>query len=147
MPGVFEKLGVRFQYPDNWTLDESEAQEQRNAVSVHSPDGGAFWSLMICDPGEDPAELARQVVSAMKAEYEDFEFAPLEETIAGRPSVGFEMNFYCLDLTSTAQVRGVSTPTGTLIIHCQAEDQEFEEFGRVFQAMTLSLLMELEAAE
>ena len=27
MPAVFDKLGIRFLYPENWTLDEQEAFE------------------------------------------------------------------------------------------------------------------------
>ena len=37
MPSTYDKLGIRFQFPDNWSLDENEARDSGNAVSVYSP--------------------------------------------------------------------------------------------------------------
>ena len=37
MPAVYEKMGIRFMYPDNWTLDEEEALHGNQSVSVYSP--------------------------------------------------------------------------------------------------------------
>ena len=34
MPEKYEKLGISFQYPDNWTLDEEDALAGRNSVTV-----------------------------------------------------------------------------------------------------------------
>lgn len=34
MPATFDKLGLRFFYPDNWELDESEVLDGNNTVSV-----------------------------------------------------------------------------------------------------------------
>ena len=39
MPATFNKLGLRFTYPENWTIDESEALEGAAAVTVFSPGG------------------------------------------------------------------------------------------------------------
>ncbi|HVW36950.1 MAG TPA: hypothetical protein VHB99_06580, partial [Pirellulales bacterium] len=62
------------------------------------------------------------------------------ETIAGQELLGWDMNFYCLDLTNTAQVRGFGTDEATYLIFCQADDREFEEVEPVFAAITRSLL-------
>jgi hypothetical protein len=50
------------------------------------------------------------------------------------------MNFYCLDLTNTALVRGFRTADATCIILYQAEDREFATVEPVLRAMTTSLL-------
>ena len=57
----------------------------------------------------DPAEMSEAVAEAMKQEYDSLEAEPAEETIAGRNLLGFDLAFYCLDLTSTAWV---SQPAG-----------------------------------
>lgn len=139
MPAVYDKMGIRFQYPENWTLDEKDALEGEESVTVYSP-GGAFWSVVVHPRYRDPAELAKAALEAMQQEYEGLESQPVEETILGSDLVGYDLNFFYLDLTSTSLIRGVRARNATLLIFCQADDREFEQIDRVFQAMTISLL-------
>ena len=46
MPAQFDSLGISFQYPENWTLDDSDALLGRKSITVYSP-GGAFWAVVI----------------------------------------------------------------------------------------------------
>lgn len=146
MPAHFDSLGISFQYPDNWTLDDSDALLGRKSVTVYSP-GGAFWSVTIQPGSADPAQLAEAVVEAMKREYDSLEAESAEETVAGHDLTGFDLAFYCLDLTNTALIRSLRLADTTYTIFCQAEDREFEQLRRVFQAMTLSLLSSLAGPE
>ncbi len=139
MPTVFDKLGIQFLYPENWTLDEAEAMAGENSVTVYSPDG-SFWSVMLHPRVIDPRDLTREVMAAMKKEFTDFEAEPASDTIEEIDLVGYDMNFYCLDLTNTALVRGFRTADATCIILYQAEDREFATIEPVFRAMTTSLL-------
>ncbi len=59
---------------------------------------------------------------------------------AGRSLVGYDLNFFFLDLTNTARIRCVGTERATYTVFCQAEDREFERIEPVFRAMTTSLL-------
>jgi hypothetical protein len=139
MPAVFEKLGIQFMYPDNWTLDESEVLEGNNTVSVYSP-GGGFWSIIIHPPELEPAEIVSAAVQAMRQEYDELDAEPRNEKIAGRDVVGMELNFYCLDLTNTAVLRSFSTDDAAYLVICQSDDREYDEIGPVFEAITNSLL-------
>ncbi len=139
MTAIYDKLGIQFQYPENWTLDEGQALTEHNSVSVYSPDE-AFWSVMIYPPTEDPAKLAADVLSAMRGEYDNLDAEAAQETVAGHRLLGYDMNFYCLDLTNTAMVRSLSLPQHTLVIHFQALDQDFDGIEPVFRAITTSLL-------
>ncbi len=139
MPAVFDKLGIRFLYPENWTLDEQEALAGENAVTVYSPEGG-FWSVMLHPLSVDPSDLTLAALNAMKAEFTDFEAEPAHETVEGFELAGFDMNFYCLDLTNTALVRGLRLADATCIILYQAEDRDFATVEPVFRAITISLL-------
>src|SRR5262245_3524767 len=98
MPAVYEKLGIRFQYPENWTLDEVEALEGNNSVAVYSP-GGGFWSIMIHPPEASPEDLVEAALNVMRQQYDELDAESVAETLAGRRLVGYDMNFFYLDLT------------------------------------------------
>jgi hypothetical protein len=139
MPARFDHLGISFQYPDNWQLDQADAMQGVPTVTVYSP-GGAFWSVMIHPRSADPARLAKAAMDAMKQEYEELEAEPVHETLAGHDAIGYDLNFYYLDLTNTAAVRSLKTRRHCYTIFYQAEDREFDEVQKVFQAITVSLM-------
>lgn len=137
MPAHYDKHGVRFQYPENWTLDEAEADE--NTVTVYSPEG-AFWSLVWRDISEDPHDLAVEALQSLKTEYAETESEPASETVAGREISGFDVSFYYVDLVNTAVIRGFRTSAASFLVLYQAEDRDFRKLEGVFRAMTTSLL-------
>jgi hypothetical protein len=139
MPAEFNKLGIRFQYPENWTLETDAAGSGRQTVSVYSPEG-AFWTVMRHPANMDVTELAQTALVAMQNEYDELDSEPVQEEIDDVELSGYDLNFYCLDLTNTAWIRVASTKAATFLLICQAEDREFEEVSPVFQAMTASLL-------
>jgi len=139
MPAEFRKVGIAFQYPENWTLDEDDALAGRKSVTVYSP-GGAFWTVSVHPHSTDPDQLAREAVKVMRQEYQGLEVEPASETIAGRQTVGFDLSFYYLDLISTASVRCFRTGRATYAFFCQAEDREFTQIQQVFLAMATSFL-------
>ena len=65
------------------------------------------------------------------------------EMIAGYDLVGFDLNFFCLDLTNTACIRSLRVDQTTFTIFCQAEDNEYGEISPVFRAMTVTLLQSI----
>ena len=139
MPAEFRDMGISFQYPENWTLDEQESAGEEPAVTVFSP-GGAFWTVRVHASSSEPDRLAQSAVEAMQAEYEGVEFEPVEEQFEGHTMTGFDLNFFYLDLTNTATVRCLRGPTATYTFFCQAEDREYQQVSLVFRAMTASLL-------
>jgi hypothetical protein len=139
MPAVFDKLGIRFQYPENWTLETDSTTPGRQSVSVYSP-GGGYWSVMAHPANSDPAELATAALDIMKAEYDELDSESAQEEIGGVQLTGFDLNFYCLDLINSARIRVFSTQRANYLVICQAEDREFERLSPVFQAMTTSLI-------
>jgi hypothetical protein len=139
MPAVYDKLGIRFLYPDNWSLDESDALAGQNSVSAYSPDG-AFWSVSLYPGNPDREELANAALEALQLEYPGAEAEAASEEIEGREVTGFDLNFLFLDLTSTALIRVFDSPGGTCVILCQAEDRDYVEVEAVFRAMTASLI-------
>ena len=141
----FHRLGIDFSYPDSWSVDTDDVREGAVAVTVYAPDGG-FWSVSGHAPGGRPAALAQAVVDQMRGEYRDLDVEPAADEVGGHALRGFDMNFYCLDLTNTAQVRTLATPTAVWLLLCQAEDREWARVAPVFAAMTESFVRGLAAA-
>jgi len=136
----FDSPGIRFEYPDNWTLDQDEALAGDHSITVYSPEGGAFWSVCLHPRSAKPQDLAKAAAEAMKEEYDSLESEWVEETVLGQGLVGYDLNFYCFDLTSSAMVRSLRTPHGTYTFFWQAEDRDLDRFQAVFRAMMVSLL-------
>lgn len=126
-------------YPDNWTLDEGEAVEGGSSVSVYSPEG-SFWSIVVESHNVDPAEMATAALQAIKSVYESCDSEPMSETVAGHEIRGYDANFFCLDLLSTAKIRGFRTAENSCLVVWQAEDRDLVVHEPVFRAMTISLL-------
>lgn len=139
MSAQFAEAGLRFQYPENWTLDREGGRCECRSVTVSSP-ATAFWTLSVHPLASDPAALAEAAEHAMQEEYEDLESEETKDQIGGYELVGKNFNFYCLDLTNTAWIRCVRTDRATYTIFCQAEDREFDQVADVFRAMTTSFL-------
>ena len=135
----FERFGLSFDYPDNWSLDTDDSEGRFATATVQSPDG-AFWSVSGHAPGGDPAALAEAFVAEMREEYRELDVEKAETEVAGQRLPGFDLNFYCLDLTNTAEVRTLATETAIYLIITQAEDREWEEVAPVFAAITTTFV-------
>ncbi len=138
----FNRFGLSFDHPDNWTVETDDSEERYAAVTVYSP-GGAFWSISGHAAGGEASALAAAVVDQMREEYRELDCEPGHETLGGRLLPGYDLNFYCLDLTNTAQIRTLTTPGAIYLIFCQADDREWDSVVPVFAAMTTSFITSL----
>ena len=139
MPALFNKFGIHFQYPENWTLETDSSAPGRQTVRVYRP-GGGFWTVALAPSDSDPAQLAETALETIKREYDEFDSEETSESIGEVDLVGYDLNFYCLDLTNTAWIRAGRGHRATYLVICQAEDREFDQISPVFRAMTTSLL-------
>lgn len=148
MPALFENIGLQFQYPDNWTIEHQNALEEESGhqgqVVVSSPNT-AFWQLTRYPADADLEPLFDEAMGALRTEYGSIEAEPDTETIGGRELNGYEINFFCLDLTVTSLLRGFKTDDASYFLLCQAEDRELATAVPVFQAMLASLFKNLDA--
>lgn len=142
MPALFEQSGLRFEYPENWTLETDELLEGGLEVTVTSP-SGAFWSVSVHSSEGNMRSLLDTVLASMKEEFSDLDAEWAGEFAVERELRGYNVNFYCLDLTNTARIRGFQDRSATYLLIFQAEDHDFEALEPVFMAMTVSLLRSL----
>ena len=145
MPASYDRFGIHFDYPDNWEVDSSDEQGDPASVTVASP-SGAFWTVSIHPADADLSGLIDQVLCVLREEYDQLDVERVSQPLDDVELIGYDINFYCLDLISDATIRGFQTPRATYVMLCQAEDNEFQQFDLVFQAITISLLRDLAAA-
>src|SRR3954464_7468087 len=102
MQEMFDRDGVRFQYPGDWQL-ETETEGEGWTASLQSP-GTAFLVVSYVPGIEDPADLVSAATEGLAAEYPDLDAEDAVDTLAGQPAVGADINFAHLDLTNTCWV-------------------------------------------
>ncbi len=139
MPAVYQKLGVRFLYPENWQVQDEEQDDWPRTVTLQS-EQTSFWSLYLYPPGHDARQAVTEVIGSIRELYDDLEVLPAKETIAEQEAKGVDIAFFYLDLLVEARIRCLKTPSGLVLWHFQAESREFDQMEPVFQAITTSLL-------
>jgi hypothetical protein len=139
MPAVYQKLGVRLLYPENWSVVDEEAYDWPRTVTLQSPET-SFWSLHVFPAQHSPQAGIDEVVKAIREVYEDLEVLPAEESYGDTDTVGVDIAFFYLDLLVEAKIRTVRTPAAMLVWHYQAESREFDKMEPVFQAIATSML-------
>ncbi len=143
MSAVYNKLGLRFMYPENWEVIDEDPHAEPRTVSVHN-DSGAFWAITTYPPGIDPVEISTTALSALRDEYADMEAEHCREEIGAEKiaaeATGYDLQFYVGQLLAAARIRVFAHHDRLYLMLCQAEDREFEELSPVFRAMTISLL-------
>ena len=139
MTATFDRAGLRFLYPENWTVSDEQLSSTPQSLTVESP-GSGFWVLMVYDREFDPEQLVEQVVESMREEYEGLETALAANQFGEVQVGGCDMMFYCLDFVVHSRVLALRALGRTLLTMWQAEDREFESLEPVFLAITKSLL-------
>jgi hypothetical protein len=139
MPAVYENFGVRFLYPENWTVTDEEDGDWPHSVTLQSQETG-FWSLHVYPAGQELKPVVKELIAAIQAEFNDIEVLPAKETFGDTPTTGVDLAFFYLDLLVEAKIRCLRTPSLTLVWLYQAESREFESVEPVFQAIAVSML-------
>jgi hypothetical protein len=140
MAATFEESGVRFLYPENWTVEREDNEDGWN-VTVQSPET-AFLVITVNEELPTTEEMLATALEALKADYPDLEADDCVDTVAGQPAVGHDIRFVSLDLTNTCWTRSFYSAAGTILVLCQCNDLESEIHERVLRAICASLEVE-----
>jgi hypothetical protein len=138
----FNRGGVHFQYPSDWTIEREEDGGAWSAT-VQSP-GTAFAVLTLQPDAETPFTLAEQTLAALKAEYTGLEADEAVEPVAGLPAVGHDIEFLTLDTTTSAFTRCIDTLDGPLLLMAQTGGYDRAEHWPVLIAIKESLVVDEE---
>jgi hypothetical protein len=139
MPAVYQNHGIRFLYPENWSITDEQPDDWPRSVTIQSEHTG-FLSLHAYPARQDTAPLIDEVIDSIREIYPELEVLEAREQIGDINTWGVDICFFYLDLLVEAKIRSLRTPTFTLIWHYQAESREFEELQPVFDAVVASLL-------
>ena len=118
---IYEGNGVRFAYPADWSVEESDDGES-STVEVLAPGGLAFVLVRTDETGPNPAEVADEVLEAMREDYPDLDVVPAMDDIAGHHATGYDLEFFSLDVTNAATIRCFRTIERTILIFGQWSD-------------------------
>ncbi len=140
MPGTFDKSGLTFAYPDNWTIEEDNEPGTAEVVATALSPNTAFWTVSRYEGYRDVRDLANCVLEAMQTEYPQVEVDELEGDRHGVSTIGYALNFAYLDLTNTAEICTFHHGDSTYLVLSQAEDHELATAEPVFDAMLASLM-------
>ena len=139
MQQFFERDGIRFQYPNDWTY-EIETEGDSWTASLQSPDT-AFLVISYVPGVDDPTDLVDAAVAGLRAEYQTLDTEDAVDTIGGLPAVGVDINFVHLDLTNTCWVRSVQAADGALLVLAECADGELEDRGTILKAIVASIAL------
>ena len=139
MTTTYENHGLKFMYPENWTISDPSGDELPHQISVETPDGG-LWAVSLFPVESETDELLKDAVAALEETYDEVEVSAAEDDFTPFQSQGVDAFFYCLDFVVSARVRVFSLPDQKLVVLYQAESREFDKQLDVFRAMTLSML-------
>lgn len=139
MPAQYEHLGIRFYYPENWSLVDERVGDWPHSVTVQNEET-SFFSLHVYPANQDMGPIIDTVIESIRAEYPELEILEAKEKVGDVPAQGVDVCFFFLDLLVEAKIRAVQTPTYTLVWHYQAESREFDKMEPVFQAIATSLM-------
>ena len=140
MSKEFHQNGIRFQYPENWQLEQEEI-EGGWAVAVQSPDT-AFWMLSVRQDEPEPGELVRQSLNDLRESYPELEADAAHSTLAHHKAEGYDVRFFSFDLTNTCWIRSFRSDLGTILVMYQVTDLETEKQAPVLRAICASLRVE-----
>jgi hypothetical protein len=139
MTQEYQADGVSLRYPDNWQLDREESEDGWTLL-LQSP-GTAFLTLTCDRSGATVEEIAAAALDALQADYPALEAQPQVDSLAGQMAVGHDIQFFSLDLTNTCWTRSFYGADGVLLMLCQTNDLELEQYEPVLRAICASLTL------
>jgi len=134
MPATFESFGIKFLYPDNWTVAHRDQEEGSDGVTFDLPTGG-FFSLEREREGQLVEELIEEIADSIEQQYGDVEREELqlEDAVGNERTV--EFRFYYLDLVIVSRLVILNLHDATYVIQMQAESRDFDSNELVFAAI------------
>ncbi|QEG02042.1 hypothetical protein Mal15_61250 [Stieleria maiorica] len=138
MPAQFDSFGIRFLYPDNWSVADRGEDEGDQGATLDFP-GGGFFSLELTG-AEAVGPLIDRIVSTIAADYEDLEREDVTLDVLPAGTAVTDLRFYYLDLLIISRIAVLkqgndSSPDDVLLVQMQAESRDFDKNEPVFAAI------------
>ena len=138
---TFSRDGISFKYPANWRPEAEDTEDGGWAVTVTSPDT-AFVMVSLRPDAGHPADLADQILDALKGDYKELDAENRVETVGGAMALGHDIDFLTLDSPVTCRTRAFDTPAGPLVVMTQVSGYDRDRNDPVLRAVVASLAIE-----
>jgi len=137
---TFRRDGIEWGYPLNWTLDvEADGEGGTGWTATATSPQTAFFLACLRPDIADPAELATTTLETMQVEYSTLEPQEVIGSLAGRPAIGYDIDFITVDVTSFTMIRCMNTAYGVLLVLAQVADYDREYHEPVLREMLASV--------
>ncbi len=140
MIATFDRNGIRFQYPSNWSLDFEDGDEGWTAT-VQSQEL-SFVLVSLRADADAPAMLADEALAALREEYKELDAETYVGAFQGLPAIGHDINFLTVDTAIECRTRAVESPSGPLLVMTQASEYDRDKNGIVLEAILASFRFE-----
>ena len=141
MTQVYQNHGVRFVYPDDWTIAE-EAGDGAVSLTVSSPET-SFWSMWLLSDRPDPPTMLASAIDVFEDEYDNVDLYRTEGEICEYPALNCDVEFVSMELINSAFVRAFRTGRFSVLILFQGTDHELKQTRAELDAITDSLVCDL----
>ena len=139
MSKLFERSGVAFQYPENWTLETDDAGGGWT-VLLQSPET-AFMLVSFRPDADGPGQVIGEALATLRAEYPTLDAEAAVDTLADMPAVGHDIDFITVDTPVFCWVRCVDTESGPLMVLCQTSEFDRPKNEPVLRAICTSMVI------
>lgn len=133
MTNQYDADGIGFLYPADWHIREEHA-EQSTSIELTGP-ATATCSVVLLRDGPDPERVVDAVVEAFVEEYDEVDRYEIHEQINDWPSVGCDLDFFCLELCNSAGVRAFRAGHVTALLMFQANGDDLDCARRAFDGI------------
>lgn len=136
---------IRFEYPDGWEV-ETTVDGSRTTISLQPPESSAFAFIALDSEGGEPRELIDEAIDAMRDQYPEIEMDPATETIAGRRAIGYDIEFFYLDVINTCEIRCFATLRHVVLVFGQWSELDRREIADGLETI-LGTIEEIDLAD
>ncbi|MEC7566127.1 MAG: hypothetical protein VX738_10630 [Planctomycetota bacterium] len=141
MTKVFEHAKLKFIYPENWTVIDSQTEGSVCLNVSLQNEGTIQWTVYRYEGIHDTEELIAQATRAIHLEYQDHEETePYRQVIGEDVLNGRRMFFNYLDFILCMTATTIYKDDATYLFVVQAESNEYDENEVIFGALAISLL-------
>ncbi|MCG8650768.1 MAG: hypothetical protein MI861_13100 [Pirellulales bacterium] len=138
MPATFDAFGIRFLYPDNWSIADREEDEGTDGVTLELPTGG-FFSVERDQQGMLDEELIEEVSNTIEEDYTEVEREEIVLEGASQGERAIDFRFYYLDLLIISRLVLITIDGARYLVQFQAESRDFDANERVLAAILQQL--------
>jgi hypothetical protein len=134
MPATFDSFGLRFLYPDNWTVAERVEDANVDGVTFELPSGG-FFSIERERQGMLDEEMIEEVSDTIESEYDEVEREEIVLEGSSDDERVVDFRFYYLDLLIVSRLILITIGDVRYMVQFQAESRDFDANEMVLAAV------------